>query len=261
MKSQFLRLFLVVVSVIATSSVASASAYAPSARRAPDQDYRSIIKFYESRLEQDATTASKSALSSAVPLADLDRAQMPNWPETENFELYFQNIRDERFITLNANFPRRSTWLYPDDGCYARAALSSVRTTAQKLPAPGRVFVFGNLSVETVNSESGSVSWWYHVVIGYRIGEEVFVIDPAIEPKNPLKLEDWLGRMGNTERMKVAFCSEGAYEPYSKCQGGHPLSFESALSGQTPFLRLEWDRIEDLGRDAASELGETPPWK
>lgn len=261
MKFQFLRLFLAVVSVIVTSSVATAAAYAPSARRAPDQDYRNIIKLYESRLEQDAATASKSAVNAAIPVADLDRSLVPSWPETENFESYFQNIRDERFITLDADFPRRSTWLYPDDGCYARAALSSARTTAQHLPAPGRIFVFGNLNVQTVNSEYGSVSWWYHVVIGYRIGEEVFVVDPAIDPKQPLKLEEWLSHMGNPERMKVAFCSEGAYEPYSKCQGGTALGYESALRAQSPFLDLEWSRLETLGRNPADELGDNPPWK
>lgn len=247
------------VSLFFISAPLWAMTYAPSAARAPGEDYLRKIQQY-SRFESEDTLSGKSALNSAGPLESLDASQVQEWPADQDFGAYFAQIRDERMIQTDPDFPRRSTWLYPDDGCYARAALSAARTRDMHLPAPSRIFVFGNLNVKTGNAPQGSVSWWYHVVIAYRLNGEVLVVDPAIQPRYPLKLADWLSTMGKTENMKVAFCSDGAYEPYSKCQGGEGMDIGSSLYAQSSFLSLEWRRLESLGRDPQQELGENPPW-
>jgi len=239
----------------------------PSAVRAPGEDYRDKIiqHSYESFPVFGYTgdpdhTGGATAVETAKELSKINLNTVEVWPADKDFKAHFASIRDERLSILDPSFPRRSTWLYPDDGCFARAELSSVRTQAMRLPAPSKIFVFGNLNVATANSPEGSVSWWYHVVIGYRVQNVVYVVDPAIDPSGPLKLEVWLDKMGDRNQMKVAFCSAGAFEPYSQCRGAESMTLEEAADSQSNFLSVEWHRLTQLGRDPNKELGDSPPW-
>ncbi|AGH95267.1 protein-glutamine glutaminase family protein [Pseudobdellovibrio exovorus] len=243
---------------------------APSAVRLPHEDYTTKILQFISIKESDEpsdnqygandTIDRRSVMNSAVALNETDVQAIQEWPSDQDFSKYFTEIRDERFMETESEFPRRSTWLYPDDGCYARAAISNSRSEAMGLPAPSRVFVFGNLNVKTANSLWGSVTWWYHVAVSYRIQDVVYIIDPSVDPLKPLPLEEWLNFMGDSSQMQVAFCSAGAYSPNSSCLNAEPLSYEQSLQAQKPFLRYEWKRLQDLGRDPESELGDNPPW-
>lgn len=240
----------------------------PSAVRLPNEDYttkiRQFISIKESDDKSDADSNDqidrRSVMNSAVPLSETDASAIQEWPNQQDFLRYFAEIRDERFIEKESEFPRRSSWLYPDDGCYARAAISNSRSEQMGLPIPSRVFVFGNLTVETANSLWGSVTWWYHVAVSYRIQNTVYIIDPSVDPLKPLALKEWLDLMGDSSQMRVAFCSAGAYSPNSSCLNAEPLSYDQSLQMQNPFLKHEWKRLQDLGRDPESELGDNPPW-
>src|SRR5205823_1645100 len=130
--------------------------------------------------------------------ADQLRA-VTEWESVDAMNRHFQEFRDKRFLIsdLQPGFMRRSSWLYPDDGCFARAGLAILNLFQEKVTPPEKIFVFGNLSVKTANSPDGSVSWWYHVAPIVQIGAEKYVLDPALNPRAPLKLEDWLSLMGN----------------------------------------------------------------
>ncbi len=79
---------------------------------------------------------------------------------------------------------------YPEDGCYARAQEMSRIIEIEENITTGKVFIEGNLRVETKNSPSGSVSWWYHVAPVLLVSGEPYVIDPSIFEK-PVPVKDW----------------------------------------------------------------------
>ena len=47
---------------------------------------------------------------------------VPEWTNAE-IMAFFEDSRDDRYLAWvdYPNYPRRNSWLYPDDGCYARA--------------------------------------------------------------------------------------------------------------------------------------------
>lgn len=202
--------------------------------------------------------------SVATTFDKLDFSRVPVWPDTASIMKMFLRIRDERFIQdPDHRLLRRSTWIYPDDGCYARAALGVMRM--QKLQTPGavKVFAFGNLTVKSVNNPAGYVSWWYHVVPLMMVGQQPWVFDPAIYPVSPIKLQDWVRFMSNDPRsVTLAVCSPGTFNPDSPCYAGMQSQEQNtqALPSQISFLPLEENRIRELGRDPSKELTTHPPW-
>lgn len=185
------------------------------------------------------------------------------WESEEIMLERFKEFRDLRFTSVPSrpDFARRSSWMYPDDGCFARAALAVRNLSQHNYPAPKKVFAFGDLEVMTSNSQSGSVSWWYHVAPLVQIGTQKYVLDPAIHPAGPLKLEEWLAKMNtNPASIEVAICESGTYTPGDDCTKLSDGKEEGALSDQTYYLEAEWERIQSLGRDPERELGEFPPW-
>jgi hypothetical protein len=206
----------------------------------------------------------KSPVDSAV---EYDKATLPSaaaWDSAEIMQKRFEDFRDLRFIadSQHAGFERRSSWLYPDDGCFARAALAIRNLLAMAAKAPSKIFVFGDLNVKTVNSPDGSVSWWYHVAPIVEVAGQKYVLDPAIEPHHPLKIEDWLATMSTTpQTLQVAICESGSYQPYDDCDKVSDGKEDQAQADQVGYLGLEWERLQALQRNPDQELGDNPPWK
>jgi hypothetical protein len=189
--------------------------------------------------------------------------KVTNWKSLALMQERFETIRDERFLTLSSNldFPRRISWLYPKDGCFARASLFNRNAFRLYIPIPNKVFAFGNLRVKTENSSRGVVSWWYHVAPIVEVENEKYVLDPAIEPEHPLPVNDWIKRMGNPKKIKVSICGTGTYSPGDNClkeTDGLELRAEST---QKKYLALEERELERMGRNPDIELGEVPPWE
>ncbi|NJL24794.1 MAG: hypothetical protein HC902_06255 [Calothrix sp. SM1_5_4] len=185
------------------------------------------------------------------------------WESEDAMLERFRALRDQRWLKLpeRPDFLRRSSWLYPDDGCFARAALANRNLGKWSYSVPNKIFVFGDLNVMTVNAVSGMVSWWYHVAPIVEVNGQKYVLDPAIEPRQPLKLEDWLARMSSTPQdLEVAICGSGTYTPNDDCARISDGQENEAAEDQLVYLRYEWNRLLQLKRDPESELGDNPPW-
>lgn len=196
------------------------------------------------------------------PLQNVNFNDLPDVGSYSTLENYFKFIRDTRFITTeDPSFPRRPSWLYPDDGCYVRAEVAKNELVQSNLPAPKKLFVFGNLFAKSNNSPSGSVQWWYHVAVAYRVGDIAYVLDPSLEPTRPLKVQEWNVLVGGlSNRVQYAICSAQTYDPTVDCNGSDVTMPEEALQEQKSFLPTEWDRLIELNRLPEKELGDLPPW-
>lgn len=177
----------------------------------------------------------------------------------------FELARDEKPLTDDQNRARRATWLYPDDGCFFRATIAADYFRKVLAVKPAKIFAFGGLSVSTPNSPDGSVTWWYHVATIAKVvdatskAETYYVYDPAISANQPMNVKDWLRAM-NAPDAEIAICSGDAYDPDSQCENGQADTYGRAQSEASTYLMNEWSRLEELGRDPAKELGDSPPW-
>lgn len=227
----------------------------------PDSAYRDeTVEYtvYENRALQASQLSLAISQKRRTPLSTskkFDPAALPEatkWKSVAEMQKRFERMRDERFLVWRRkpDVLRRSSWFYPDDGCYARAALANRNLFRWFHPVPSKVFVFGNLRVKTTNSPRGAVGWWYHVAPIVEVDKEKYVLDPSIEFTRPLPLVEWLARMGTPEKMKVAICASGTYSPSSNCDEetqGMELRAERA---QQHYLDMEWSRLQRLGKQS-----------
>jgi hypothetical protein len=202
-------------------------------------------------------------LNTARAFAGMPPASVTHWRSLQELQKRFEGIRDKRFLTAASDDaePRRISWLYPKDGCFARAALANRLAFHMYIPVPDKVFAFGNLRVDTDNTRRGVVGWWYHVAPIVQVSATKYVLDPAIEHARPLPLPEWLDRMGDPKKIKVAFCGSGTYSPGDDCRKETDGLEARALRAQRHYLALEERELERMGRDPERELGETPPWE
>jgi hypothetical protein len=191
---------------------------------------------------------------SSVPQASLKQIQ----------EL-FDRARDIRFMRDgdHNNFSRRTTWLFPDDGCYARAGLIIQHAIDWNFIVPSKIFAFGNLAVKTSNTPSGYASWWYHVAVIIRSEDsKLWVLDPSIQMDAPILVDDWVSAMSKDKNsIGVSACSSFTYGPYSSCFHANQSDNSAALQDDERFLNAEWNRQISLHRDPIRVLGDFPPWK
>lgn len=199
----------------------------------------------------------------SVKFEDLDINFAPEWNSLEQLTEAFERVRDLRFLEAQRDpaFSRRISWLYPDDGCFARAAMARQKLEDQWGHHIAKLFSFGNLSVTTPNHPTGRVDWSWHVVAAARVGDTLYVMDPAIEPQHPLTAEDWaLKQVKQLKDARFSLCNSYAYTPYGACLDATAEEENQALEDQIDYLEYEWRRIEKLDRDPERELGDFPPW-
>lgn len=241
----------------------TATAMMHSAYRGPNESAQSAFQRYRQRLANHGVRRilEDTPLGKAVPLSMLTFEHVPGYSTGTVATQVFAKLRDERFIkdTTHAML-RRSSWLFPDDGCFARAALAVQNIQQWAMPVPAKLFIFGNLTVRTPNSPNGSVSWWYHVVPVVMVGQQPVVFDPAINPSAPLLLKDWVKTMVPEEKSATfSICHPSSYSPASPCTVESNSSLP-ALDHQVEYLKMEWQRLLDLKRDPTKELADHPPW-
>jgi len=205
--------------------------------------------------------ADTSARSSATSYHSLDFSKLP---KLHDVKIFFNKIRDERFLepSTTPDFKRRNTWLLPHDGCWIRAALVNHLAKAWNRDQANKLFIFGELRVQTENAEEGEVSWWYHVapVVADTNGKP-WVLDPAINPRNSLEVKDWIKTMvPDLAEARYALCGPGAYGPASICENSEAIGSDRPLNDIEYYLEREWDNLNQLLRKPELELGEFPPW-
>lgn len=230
---------------------------------------RPIKTNYLDDLRQKAKYSTSLTIDSAyvnrLDFSKLDLSTLPALKDYSELVTVFNKVRDTRFLTLNSapDFLRRSSWLYPDDGCFARSALARKNIESWKYTTPKKIFIFGNLEVLTANAEPGykSVGWSYHVVPLYQLQGTAYVLDPAIDPKGPLELKSWIYKMvSKLEDATYAICDGYAYQPFGGCIATTAAEESTAQDDQYLYLEEEWNRLVQLKRDPKEELGDHPPW-
>jgi hypothetical protein len=197
--------------------------------------------------------------------------EIPDFASLDLLDEVFFKYRDSRFIDFTDDQEqfggpaiRRLSWLYPDDGCFARTEIFIHEMIKDAYPAPKRIFVFGELKVKTDNHPDKSVRWWYHTTPIVRVGESLYIFDPAMDAYAPMLLEDWLAKMGfmgeaQIKNASISICSPFSYDPEYSCltkDSNYPI----AINDIYRYLRLEVDRQIRLNRDPDIVLGEKPPW-
>ena len=223
-----------------------------------------------------STAQETDVYASRTTVDGLNFADVPTWSDADIIA-EFESARDDRYLTqtepLESSFERRMSWLYPDDGCFARAEQVDVRVAQVGKTRPYKLFAFADrnhlLRVYTDNAPEGVVNWWYHVVpIVKNSAGEPIVLDPAVSPCEPLPYKKWLALMVDdmasyddlAHGNGVALGDSWSYGPYSLTSGEEPHSAESLYDLQGNYLYLEWLRQTDLGRDPNRVLGANPPW-
>ncbi|WII72770.1 protein-glutamine glutaminase family protein [Bdellovibrio sp. 22V] len=221
-----------------------------------------FLNTFQVQFPLDRESRSVPAERAKKPLKNLNLNDIPDVGSYADLENEFKYIRDTRFMkSQDPHFPRRMTWLYPDDGCYARAEMAKVELVDHHFPAPKKLFVFGNLYAKTSNSPTGDVQWWYHVAVTYRVGNEAYVFDPAVEPKRPLKITEWNDLIGGSKAvLQYSICSAHTFDPMMDCYHPHEMTTDEAIYEQKAFFSDEWDRLLELKRSPEKELGNYPPW-
>ncbi len=198
---------------------------------------------------------------------------VPQWTD-EEIMAQFTATRDLRYMHYvdEPDFARRISWLYPDDGCFARAEQVVGLASDDGLPKPYKLWTFGPLRVHTENHPSGLVTWGWHVVpLVLNSDGEPVVLDAAISPCRPLHWQEWLATMADelslfndpSSSYRVSISDHSAYFPGDQAfdDPGGPTHREQSLQHEEfTYLAYELFRQEDLGRDPAEVLGPNPPW-
>lgn len=238
------------------------SAWGQSAARPP---YLPGSYFYSANTNAFRTFdfTNYSAMDEKVPISQVRVETVPEWTSETPIEQAFAEMRSERYRELDSSFPRRITWFYPDDGCFARATAATNYLRERGYPDPAKLFLFGSLHVETQFAPprwGGKVWWWYHVAPAYRVKDQIFVFDPTVDNLRPLLLSEWVAATHAEADGEIAVCGWETYVPRSSCHKAWPVNKDQALNAVGWYLDGEWGRVEGLGLQPARFLGEEPPW-
>ncbi len=201
-----------------------------------------------SALERSTADSGQSVINSAKPYApSMDVSNLPEWTASSGaLQNVFLTVRNERIYKQSSrpDFPRRATWLYPRDGCYARASHTAQSADRSGYARPGKVFAFGPLRFKSPFASGGVVYWSYHVAAAYRIGQKTFVLDPALNPRSPISLQQWIDVMKyDSRQIKVSVCDTYAYGVYHACLGGTSSSERSSTAFDRRGCRRPRSRI------------------
>lgn len=199
------------------------------------------------------------------PLENLPVDCVPGWTEAQ-LSNGFAAIRDTRHPELalpqQPGFPRRIPWLDPENGCEERAPAATYFLHQWSYPTPWFARVTGDLTLQTENEPDGEVSWSHHVAPVVRVGGQLMILDPAIDPDGPLPIAEWLSRFVAGD-VDMAVCRDHALG--DGCFAAEPVapslpSMASDYEGIRLRLVSEWRVQELLGRDPYRSLGDCPPW-
>lgn len=258
------RLISLVVVLIAIFLFANfAFASVESAAREPGESWEEAAQRSQTEFFQASLLPTPESLAVGVEQIGSQLRNLPEWPgPMAGLRQAFEIARDDRhYDDGRHDFLRRSSWMYPDDGCFVRAGHVAASLERAGMVRPGRVFAFGNLKMKTEFNSRGAVFWWYHVAAAYRSGNYVVVLDPAAHYDRPLLLQEWIARINTRpEQTKVALCDTHAYMAAQACLGGGPEQERGQPGHQKSYLGSEWSRLSRLGRNPEVTLRQNLGW-
>lgn len=197
----------------------------------------------------------QSAYNIRKPITNQNWNEIPEWGSYQKLLQAFKTVQNQRIYndTEIQFFLRRITWLYPDDGCFQRAAHIAIQLNLLALPKVKQLFVFNHITN----------NWTYHVAPVARVNGQVYVLDPAMNPNEPIALWNWLKLFTDSSaNILSSLCDETTWDPNGNCQH---YSFDVNDKDENKSLqqwREEFQVLEreKLGLNADSLLGENPPW-
>jgi hypothetical protein len=97
-----------------------------------------------------------------------------------------------------------SPFVFPDDGCWARAERMCENLEKGGFPAmAGKVWIYGNLVARNRNHPGCSVRWDWHVAPVVSVGNSRYrVFDPAIDDRGPLPYDEWRSRISGVRDVR-----------------------------------------------------------
>lgn len=202
-------------------------------------------------------------------LAALDLAKIPEWQSYEQVQEAFVHIRDDHFLEFSPvlaysgyferhpdlpRYKRRITWTNPVQGCHWRAAMVDKHLRELGYPDSYKIFAFGDPLV----SKQGH-KWWYHIANVFRLGAQVYVMDPVINSQNPVSLEEWVEAVGGESQTELALCNGLTLNAGSFCFKKDPAKvWDFGSKDQiapeilekedtNKYLIEEWERLLEKG--------------
>jgi hypothetical protein len=131
-------------------------------------------------------------------------------------------------------------FLYPDDGCWARAH-EMCRLIIAAGVQPAKVWIYGNLNAATHNNPACHVNWGWHVAptLPVNVGGsmETWVIDPSLF-NGPVRQDMW----GSVQGDPSAVLEASDASVYHRGQGGTYVSYDPTYT-QTQADLDSWGRI------------------
>lgn len=139
---------------------------------------------------------------------------------------------------------------YPEDGCYARAQEMSLILDKKGITT-GKVFIEGDLRVDTTNSPKGYVEWWYHVAPIVFVNKdnklEPYVLDPSLFDK-AVPLTEWTEiqtKHNPKQNETVYFTKRFNYTPMDKSLDLEDYNISDIISGEktmTEYIKIQLER-------------------
>lgn len=237
--------------------------FSQSAKRYKGESFSSAKK-RNTKKRYNSVQTYVSAHTAARSYADLNYKDLYRFDSYDELNYAFKTIRNARYLQdpQFSNLKRRSSWMYPDDGCWIRAELMAYNSEHLLKLKLNKVFIFGTLRTKTAFHPNKTVRWWYHVALIAKVNNQPYIIDPSIENKRPLTLEEWMIRQNSDlNAPRLSICKAHTYNESSSCRSPEPRPFKAVKKSLSRYLKYERSRLEQMGFNSHALLGKNPPWR
>lgn len=203
-------------------------------------------------------------------LKNIDFSVIPAWSMQEVTE-GFHLIRDHTYLPCSnvVDNKRAIPWLYPENGCFLRAALAKRLLSSKGYPNIKKLFVFGDFKYKSQWAKTGYVTFKFHVAVAARVDSEVYILDPSVTYEKPLLLLEWrqmLTSESQDKNIEYSLCNELTLSHNSQCDEIEEYN-EIGMRRDIPhtvefftmeFLAKEYENIHQLGLNPDVALSITP---
>jgi len=220
--------------------------------------------------ERDLASKGKTPLDYEYKKNVDSEKSVPSWDVSpSDFDGFFDSARFDRYLEWDEQpeFKRRSTWLYPDNGCWYRAEIyvtlivdfMTAKFPGKKFATPKKHFAFGDLAAKSSSIRGGIVRWGWHVAPLIRLNDgKLYVMDPALNG-DAVHKEGWYKLMMSEPDAKITgfvTCDTETYKTENSCFNAKQVDPQSLGCEIQGFLATEWERQIHLGRDPKIVLGD-----